>query len=210
MLEDLKELPSPILEHIITVTLSEYEYRNETLHVTELLYCLRKAFFRRTRLDVEKELEQRWYLYRGSIFDQLWCGLFPRNQIRVTYRVPDGPTIVGRIDFVNKEDDDLVLYELKTISNRYAIKDGPKEEHVKQVKFYAWCENIGVAKLVYVSFEGVRIFTVDCSCANEVVKELEERARHLYDCLRNDKLPPRTEKEWECRYCEFKDICPNP
>lgn len=69
-------------------------------------------------------MEQRWYLYRGSIFDQLWCGLFPRNQIRVTYRVPDGPTIVGRIDFVNKEDDDLVLYELKTISNRYAIKDG--------------------------------------------------------------------------------------
>ena len=103
MLEDLKELPNPILEHILTTTLEEYEYRNETLHVTELLYCLRKAYLRRTHLDIEKELEQRWYLYRGSVFDRLWCELFPRNQIRITYRIPNGPTIVGKIDFINKE-----------------------------------------------------------------------------------------------------------
>jgi len=207
MLEDLKELPNPILEHILTTTLEEYEYRNETLHVTELLYCLRKAYLRRTHLDIEKELEQRWYLYRGSVFDRLWCELFPRNQIRITYRIPNGPTIVGKIDFINKEGDDLVLYELKTIANRYAIKDGPKEGHIKQAKFYAWCENIDVAKLVYVSFEGVKIFTVDCSDAHEVVKELEERAKLLYNCLKKERLPPRTDKEWECRYCEFRDIC---
>lgn len=209
MLEDLKELPNQILEHILTTTLNDYEYRNETLHVTELLYCLRKAYFRRTQLDVEKELAQSWYQYRGSVFDQLWTGLFPRNQIRVTHRIPHGPTIVGRIDFINQEGDDLVLYELKTISNRYAIKDGPKGEHVMQAMFYAWCENISVAKLVYVSFEGVKIFTIDCSTEEpyQVVRALEERAKLLYDCLINERLPPRTEKEWECRYCEFKDVC---
>ncbi len=207
MLEDLKELPQQIIEHILMATQDDYEYRNETLLVTELLYCLRKAYFRRTVTDVEKELAQRWYLYRGSVFDQLWTPLFQRNQVRVTHRVPGGPTIVGRIDFINKEGDDLVLYELKTIANRYVIKNGAKEEHIKQVKFYAWCENIDVAKLVYVSFEGVKVFTVDCSDAYEIVKELEERAKILHDCLVNERLPPKTDKEWECRYCEYKDCC---
>ena len=209
MLSDLKDLPEPILEHILASTIDELQFRDGSLHVTELLYCLRKAYFRRKITDVEKELTQRWYLYRGNVFDQLWTPLFNRNQVRVTYRVPGGPNIVGRIDFIWEENGEPVIYELKTISNRYAIKDGPKEEHVKQVKFYAYCENIQVAKLIYVSFEGVKIFTIDCSNAEEVVNEIDERARRLYFFLKSERLPPKTDKKWECKFCEFSDYCKN-
>lgn len=61
-------------------------------------------------------------------------------------------------------------------------------------------------KLVYVSLEGIKIFTVDCSDAFDVVKELEEKARQFYKALKDDKLPEAVDG-WECKYCEFKDVC---
>jgi len=42
--EDVNELPEPIKAHIQDVTSREYEYRDNSVHVTELLYCLRKAY----------------------------------------------------------------------------------------------------------------------------------------------------------------------
>jgi CRISPR/Cas system-associated exonuclease Cas4 (RecB family) len=206
MLNNFSELPQAIQDHIIKTTSGEYEYRDKSVHVTELLYCLRKSYYRRTELSEEKEIEQRWFFYRGIIFDQLWTNLFPRNQVRVTHRISGGPTIVGKIDFIEM-DDEPTLYELKTISNKYAIKNGPKEEHVKQIKFYMWCENIEKVKLIYVSFAGIAIFEIDVSDAESIVQELEETAKLLYDCLVNEKLPPKTDRNWECKYCDFSELC---
>jgi CRISPR-associated protein Cas4 len=207
MMDDIALLPTEILEHIARTVEKEYEYRDEVLHVTELLYCLRKAFYRRkVPEEAQKRIEQYWYVYRGNVFDELWCKLFERNQVRVTHRIPNGPTIVGRIDFVRTENGEPVIYELKTVSSHYAIKDGPKPHHVAQVKAYAWMENIKRAKLIYVSFEGVKVFDIDCSDAESVVLWLEGRAMKLYRSLKENK-PPEREEGWECRYCEFKDIC---
>jgi len=152
--------------------------------------------------NLEEGLDKKWYLYRGLIFDELWTGLFPRNQVRITHRIPEGPTIVGRIDFIH----DGVLYELKTISNGYAIKDGPKEQHVKQALFYAWVENVERVRLIYVHLGGVKIYEIDTSRAYEVVKELEERARKLWSAIKTMQ-PPEREESWECKYCEFREIC---
>lgn len=197
----IEQLPEPILDHINSLVEREYTYRDGSLHVTELLYCLRKSYLRRQE-TAEKEISQKWYLYRGLIFDELWTTKFSRNQVRITHRIPDGPTIVGKIDFIHED----TIYELKTVSNFYALKDGAKEQHIKQVKFYAWCENLDKAKLIYVSLEGVRIFDIDCSDAYETVRELEEKARILYKALKS-KIPPEPVESWECRYCEYKNLC---
>ena len=207
MLDDVSQLPHKIQEHIIETTSRELTHRNEQVHVTELLYCLRKAYLRRTLPEISRDIEQRWYTYRGIVFDQLWTGLFDRNQVRVTHRIPDGPTIVGVIDFIAYENDEPVIYELKTIANRYAIKNGPKDDHIKQVKFYAYCENVLRAKLVYVSFEGVKIFDIHATDAPVTVYWLEDRARQLYEALKKKIPPAKTDREWECRYCEVADHC---
>ncbi len=203
---DVNELPEPIKRHIEEITSSEYTHRDGEVHVTELLYCLRKAYYRRMAEkngeNVEKELKNRWWLYRGVVFDELWTGLFPKNQVRITHRIPDGPVIAGKIDFIYND----TVYDLKTISNEYAVRDGPKEEHVKQVLFYAWVNNTPKAGLIYVWLGGVKIFLIDTSRAYEVVKELEERAMKLWTALRKME-PPEREESWQCKYCEFKDIC---
>jgi len=206
---DLEDLPEAIKARIIEATESDYTHRDNSLHVTELVYCLRKAYYRRMAekegTKEEKGLRERWYLYRGIVFDEAWTGLFARNQVRVTHRIKHGPTIVGKIDFI---DDDGTLYELKTISNDYAIRDGPKLAHVKQALFYAWIEQAPRVRLVYVHLGGVRIFDLDPRLADEVVEELEMKALKLWHALKSGTPPDPENEPWECKYCEFKDICP--
>ncbi|RLI81509.1 hypothetical protein DRP04_05975 [Archaeoglobales archaeon] len=210
VMEDFELLPAEIRQHIDETLQKEFEYRYGAVHVTELLYCLRKAYFRRIGVTAEQTDKSKWFFYRGLIFDKLWTGIFARNQVRVTHRIPHGPVIVGRIDFIIRENGEDIICELKTVANRWALKEGPKEDHVKQVKFYAWCENVQKAQLIYVSFEGVKVYDIDCSDVDQVVKELEEYAKLLQHCLVTQQLPPKTERQWECQNCEFKYLCEAP
>jgi len=193
------DLPEPILEHIKKTVEREYEYDDRKVHVTELTGCILKAYLNRKLSEkIEEPFERVWYKYRGLIFDELWTGLFPRNQVRITHRIPDGPVITGRIDFIH----DGKIFELKTINTIKKLGE-PLSHHVKQVKFYAWCENIDKAVIIYVSFDGFKIFEIDCSDAYNVVKEFEEKALKLYKALKENKPPEPDAEEWECRYCDF-------
>ena len=205
----LDDLPELIKNRIVEATDGKYSHRDGELHVTELVYCLRKAYYRRmleksNEPAPEMDLQHRWYLYRGILFDEDWTGLFERNQVRVTHRVRGGPTIAGRIDFIDGD----TVWDLKTISNGYAVRDGPKPAHVKQVLFYSWVENMPNAGLIYLHLGGVKIFRLDTRYAEAVVEELEEKARVLYEALKKAEPPEPFNEPWECKYCEFRDICP--
>ena len=194
------DLPDPILQHIREVVEKEYEYSDERIHVIELCGCLLKAFLQR-KIPIEKDFNRLWYIYRGLIFDELWTRRFERNQIRVTHRIRGGPTIVGRIDFIH----DGKIYELKTINTVRRI-DEPLEHHVKQVRFYAYCENVNKAVIIYVSFDGYKCFEVDCSdeFTIPVVEEFEQKAMKLYRALKNNQPPePEDIPSWVCKYCEY-------
>jgi len=192
-------LPDPIIEHIRSVVEREYEYDDRRIHCTELTGCLLKAWLRR-RVPIERDFDRLWFLYRGIVYDELWTSLFPRNQIRVTHRVAGGPTIVGRYDFFY----DNAIWEMKTVNSVRRL-DSPYEHHEKQLKFYCYCENIDYGKLLYVSFDGYCVFTVDCSEEKvlPVVEEFERKAVELYKALKTDVPPEPDADEWECRYCEY-------
>lgn len=192
-------LPDPIVEHIRSVVEREYEYSDERIHATELCGCLLKAWLRR-RYPVEREFERMWYLYRGLIFDELWTSLFPRKQVRVTHRIKNGPTIVGKIDFIYNGK----IYELKTVNSVRRL-DELYDHHVKQVRFYAWCECVEEAVLLYISFDGYCAFTVDCSEEKvlPVVEEFERKAVELYEALKKNEPPRPDASKWECQFCEY-------
>lgn len=206
--EEIESLPEAIKEHIITTTTRDYPARDNAVYVTELTYCIRKAYYRRMAERAgereDKGLRQRWYLYRGIVFDEAWTNLFPRHQVRVTHRVKDGPTIIGKIDFI---DDDGTLYELKTVSNDYAVRNGPKMAHVKQALFYAWIEQAPKVRLVYVHLGGIRIFDLAPRLAWKIVQEFEEKAMALWNALQTNTPPQPDNEAWECKYCEFKHLC---
>jgi len=205
-------LPKPIVEHIYKVTEQELSNPKNTVRCTELLYCLRKAWLRR-KFGVKLTEEQRWFIYRGNVFDVLWTRLFDDKQVEVKLWVDDELAIVGHADFIYED----AVWELKTIATIKALWDKneqkykPKPWHVKQALFYAHCLGLKKVRLCYISFDGIMVFTEDDFdiTTDSVLSELKDRAQTLYACLKEDIPPPKTDQSWECKYCEVKEFCDN-
>ena len=199
----IEELPRPIREHILAKVNGDYRAMPNTFNLTELLYCLRKSYFQRVS-PKPFELKAAWYIYRGELLDEVWTPLFPRHQVRCTYRCKNVPAvIVGKFDFL---DENGVLTDLKTTKSLYYV-DGPKEEHVKQVRFYAWCNAVEKAQLIYADFGDVKVFPVEVGDCMELLVDLEERVACLFWSLKNGEPPESCGPEWMCRGCEYREPC---
>lgn len=204
----LEDLPQPIKDHILRSTNNE-EYHNKpnTYSLTELLYCIRKAYYRRTQ-PKPTELEAAFNIYRGKVFDNLWSPLFQHNQIRSTYRCKNIPiTISGKYDFLTT---DNILTDLKTTKSLYFVNE-PSEEYKTQVRFYAWLNSIEKAQIIYIDFGNCKVFPVEVGDCTELFEALESKAEILYNSLKNQTVPykPITAPEWMCKKCEYKEECNN-
>lgn len=199
----ISDLPKPIRDHILAKVNAEYRSMPNTFNLTELLYCLRKAYFH--RVDPKPfALEAAWNIYRGELLDEVWTPLFQRYQVRCTYRCKNVPAvIVGKFDFL---DENGVLTDLKTAKTLYYINE-PKVEHVKQVRFYAWCNAVQKAQLIYADFGDVKVFPVEVGDCSDLLRELEESVSCLYLALQKGCPPDSHGPEWMCRNCEYQDEC---
>lgn len=201
----IEELPRPIREHILAKVNTDYKSLPNTFNLTELLYCLRKSFFQRV-VPQPFGLQAAWYIYRGELLDEVWTPLFSRHQVRCTYRCRNVPAvIVGKFDFL---DENGVLTDLKTTKSLYYVT-GPKEEHVKQVRFYAWCNAVEKAQLIYADFGDVKVFPVEVGDCSGLLAELEEKVECLVVSLKSGKPPAGRGPVWMCRDCGYSGACRN-
>lgn len=221
-----EDAPERIKNYVVNKTnRNDKKYENNRFGVTELLGCPRKVYFRRTQ-PRKHGFEQAFHFYKGILFDDDLTSLFQQNQTRVTYRIrPDTDVVIsGRIDFI---DDDGAIADWKVTDNLYYVqKDGAKEEHKKQVLFYAYCQGCTKARLYYMSFGDIEKAEVEVTpeAQAEVLAELSERALYLNDCLVSQEVPAKEKKYtpsyWECEYvkyrntirerrvrCEYYDLC---
>ncbi len=204
----LEELPKPIKDQIMrSANSDDYVSKPNTYSVTELLYCVRKSYYKRTQ-PKPMVLEQAFNLYRGKVFDNLWTPLFKHNQVRSTYRCRNIPiTISGKYDFI---DENGVLVDLKTTKSLYFINE-PGLEYVKQVRFYAWLNSIEKARVLYIDFGNAKAFDVEVGNCTTLLDELEAQATKLYYALKEGKPPERSLliPNWLCEKCDYKQEC-NP
>lgn len=202
----LEALPQPIKDQILrSANFDDYIGKPNTYSVTELLYCVRKSYYKRTQ-PRPMTLEQAFNLYRGKVFDNLWTPLFKHNQVRSTYRCRNIPiTISGKYDFI---DENGVLVDLKTAKSLYFINE-PGPEYVKQVRFYAWLNSIQKAKILYIDFGDCKVFDVEVGDCQELLDELETQATKLYNALKDNKPPERSllMPNWLCKCCDYKQEC---
>ena len=202
----LDDLPQPIKDHILRNANGEdYHSKPNTYSLTELLYCTRKAYYRRT-CPKPTELESAFNMYRGKVFDNLWSPLFQHNQVRTTHRCRNIPiTISGKYDFLTT---DNILTDLKTTKSLYFVNE-PSEEYKTQVRFYAWLNSIDKAQIVYIDFGDCKVFPVEVGDCTQLLEDLERKAEVLYFALRDKTVPykPLTSPEWLCKKCEYKEEC---
>jgi CRISPR-associated exonuclease Cas4 len=201
------------------------KHEDNRFGVTDLLACPRKVYYRR-RTPRPVEFEPAFHFYKGLLFDEDFTSLFPRNQVRVTYRIPPPSNVVisGRIDFI---DEDGAIADWKVTDNLYYVqRDGAKEENKKQVLFYAYCQGCTKARLYYMSFGDIEKAEVEVTpdAMAAVLEELTENALYLNNCLSSNEVPAvgkdYNPEYWECQYvkyrntdkervvrCEYYDLC---
>lgn len=199
----LEDLPEKIKNEIQNTDI--YEQRENQISVTELVYCIRKAYYRR-KFPQPPSLKSAWWMFRGRTFDRVFTPLFDRYQERITYRVKGTPIVIsGRIDFIDNE----TVFELKTVNNLTMIKKtGPHKDHMKQVIFYSYCNAYPKAKIIYMDLNDCLVFDIPLDKEEEVVNEFEEIAKKLYQAIINNIPPQPTNcQDWECPYCPYEDKC---
>lgn len=202
----LADLPDQIKEHILrSANMEDYHAKPNTYSLTELLYCIRKSYFKRTTPKT-LDLEAAYNIYRGKVFDNLWSPLFQHNQVRSTYRCKKIPiTISGKYDFLTT---DNILTDLKTTKSLYFVNE-PSEEYKNQVRFYAWLNSIEKAQIVYIDFGDCKVFSVEVGDCTQLFEALEFKAETLYYALKNMQAPPKPIMchEWMCKKCEYNKEC---
>lgn len=218
----IENFPDPIKAHIRRSSRGRPSIK-KVYHVTDLLYCLRKQYYRRTHESPPMDMESSWNIYRGNLFDGIWSPLFPINQRTYHIKVDD-ITITGTCDFVWFHPQNLgekVIYDLKVPrSIYYKEQTGAGKIYIEQVQSYlAMAHHNG--DLLDVHKCGIAM--VGGQTVIEIVDEKDsmldyiiERAKLLDRALEesNPNLLTGPEMKWECNeaYCpinkEFRKGCP--
>lgn len=214
-------LPRPIVDHMRR-SLRSRAIIPHVYHVTELIYCLRKAYYLRLHPGAEeKNIKSLWNIYRGVTFDHLWSPLFEDNQkTYVLFRENIG--ISGTFDFIYIDEDDGVptMFDLKMPASVYYTKIyGVGVAYQKQIQAYL---EMAHQKGEYLDVHGGRIMKIaedlvfqDVEENPIVLDELFDRGKILdYSIttkMSHSLLGP--EEKWECgeEYCpadeDFRKEC---
>ena len=180
----------------------KYETKMEenTFHVHELVACKFKSELVREIPELSTPLKPPIFI--GEAIDDFMKQLFLHDEELQKMTVTAEGIYEKSVNVDGKEikivgKPDIVLNDV-VIEVKYTqfADDLPKDHHVMQVKLYLFLTGYKKGKLVYVTNRGFKEFDV-----NEPFTEEE-----LVEYIKSWSSP---RYEWECTYCNYKQICPH-
>jgi hypothetical protein len=199
------------------------ERNKNTIHASEIGYCLRKTYFQILRpKPIETELMGIFEL--GTILHEKMTQILQyvaakegsgiksiESEQRIILYFPEDDFRISGFydDLVTLNNGKRILIEKKSIKNFTAFNydNNPKPEHVMQISLYAKALMPDVTQIVYISKENLAIKTFEIIPSIEIVKAAVERAKLLNKCLIKGILPPK-ETGWACeKYCDYAKLC---
>jgi len=98
--------------------------------------------------------------------------------------------VAGMPDYVSKSLDTVVDFKYSA-----HIGQKPLQHHVLQVQLYMWLCNVKHGELWYFTHDSFKPFSIDIPASDEnVMQEIRYRSTPRWP-------------EWECKYCEFRQLC---
>ncbi|MCX6718671.1 MAG: Dna2/Cas4 domain-containing protein [Candidatus Staskawiczbacteria bacterium] len=195
--------------------LENQKNREQTrFYITDAGKCPRAVFFKfknvpKAPMDarIMRIFEHGENIHR-SIFNVLY-----RLRIGVVTEIPipSQEIISGRADAILCVGNENYVLDIKSMNSMIFRKlEAPKEENVYQIQLYLHFFNIKKGILLYIDKDqqSMKEFFVDYD--EELCKSLLDKFYALKDQVENSVLPERLDeypKNWQCNYCQFKDIC---
>ena len=179
----------------------------DTVHVGEVVQCLRKSWFNRKYGDLKNlnHLSNAKCVILGLgfashfVLEEALRELGYVVEKPVTVEFPNGLKLIGTPDGFNSQ----VVLEIKTVNS---IPSKPYEHHVLQLNAYLNMLNMDLGLIIYISKRDGRIKIFEVRRDTRKYLQVIERARLLHKYLKEN-IPPDPEPSRLCDFCEWKLWC---
>ncbi len=204
-------------EFINQFYLDRHKDRKKTrFYITDAGKCRRSVFFKFKNAP-KKKMEARilrLFDHGDYIHMLIMKSLFSARGIHVVSSeidIPPKTIIGGRADAIISDGKELYVVDIKSMNSMVFRKlEEPKPENIDQLQLYLHFFKIKKGILLYVSKDTQDlkefILDYDSNRAKRLLQELSE----LKVKIDADTIPSKLAtwpQDWQCRYCQYRDIC---
>ena len=183
-------------------------------YVTDAGKCPRAVFFKLKNAPRKKLDARILRIFEiGENFHRNIFNILYRLRIGVVTEVimPKNDLVSGRADAILCIDNENYVLDIKSINSMiFRTMKEPKEENVYQIQLYLHYFNIKKGILLYIDKDKQDIREFYVAYNDGLVKSLLKDFKELKKKVDSNIIPERFSgypKNWQCMYCQFKDIC---
>lgn len=192
----------------------ERDREQHHFYITDAGKCSRAIFFKFKNVPREKMEARvlRMFDHGDYIQMQILNSLFSLGIVRASeIKIPPQSLISGRADAIITLDNELYVVDFKSMNSMiFKNLTEPKEDNVNQIQLYLHFFKIPKGILLYVNKDTLELkdFLVRYSPAkaNKLLTGLSDLKKKIDTNIMPSRLSGYPEN-WQCRFCQFKDIC---
>lgn len=184
-------------------------------YISESGKCPRAIFFRFKKAPKEELAAEKLRVFEfGNHIQQIVLRPLISKGIVLATEIPIPPQeiVSGRADIVISVNGEPYVVEVKSISGRMnlAKMEKPMPDHYNQLQFYLHYFKIKKGILLYVNKDTQELREFLCNYDQGLVENLLKQFEELKSKIDSNILPSRLPEwpdDWQCQYCQFKEIC---
>lgn len=205
-----------MLKEIIDQFYLEQQRNREQNHfyISDVGKCPRAVFFKfknapREKMDARilRIFERGETMHRNIINTLFRLGIVVAAEVTI----PNQEIISGRADVIICLNNELYVLDIKSINSMiFRNLTEPKQENFQQVQLYLHYFNIKKGILLYVDKDQQEIKEFIFDYDSKLVESLLSDFQSLKTKIDSNVIPVRLSdwpQNWQCQYCQFKDIC---
>jgi CRISPR/Cas system-associated exonuclease Cas4 (RecB family) len=183
-------------------------------YITDAGKCPRAIFFKFKNVPREQLTPEilRMFDHGDYIQMQILSTLFSLGLVRASeVQIPPQELISGRADAILTLNNELYVVDFKSMNSLiFRNLEAPKEENVYQLQLYLHFFKIKKGILLYVNKDTLELKEFLIEYDPKLTKKLLDDLKELKTKIDKNIVPKRLKdwpNNWQCQYCQFKEIC---
>lgn len=188
--------------------------QQQHFYITDAGKCSRAIFFKFKNVPREKMKPQvlRMFDHGDYIQMQILNTLISLGIVRASeINIPPQELVSGRADAILTLNNELYVVDFKSMNSMiFKSLTQPKEDNINQIQLYLHFFKIPKGILLYVNKDTLELkeFLVEYNpnITSKLLKELTDLKTKIDKNIVPNRMPDYP-VNWQCQYCQFKEIC---
>lgn len=183
-------------------------------YITDAGKCSRATFFKFKNVPREKMEARvlRMFDHGDYMQMQILSTLLSLGIVRASeVKIPPQELISGRADAIISLDNELYVVDFKSMNSMiFKNLTAAKKENINQLQLYLHFFKIPKGILLYINKDTLELKEFVINYNSALARDLLKDLSTLKDKLDDNTIPqplPDYPENWQCQYCQFKEIC---